>query len=85
MSYCPHCNQKTFEIEEVEVAGAKFNFIQCAGCKAPVGVIESAAVGLTEILRILVSSLQKLNDRLQQIEAALENRVAEPGDSVHAE
>jgi len=77
MSYCPHCNRATFEIEEVEVDRVKFRFVQCAGCKAPLGVIENNDVGqfirdldqrVTEVLRVLVSSLQKMNSRLDRIE-----------------
>ena len=73
MPHCPHCNLNSFEIEEVEVAGTKFNIIQCAGCKAPVGAVEAANTGLTEVLRVLISSLQRLNSRLERIEQALEN------------
>jgi hypothetical protein len=79
MSNCPHCNRATFEIEEVEVSGVKFKLVQCSGCKAPVGVMEYNNVGqlihdleqrVTEVLRVLVSSLQKMNSRLDQIERA---------------
>jgi hypothetical protein len=73
MSHCSHCNRNTFEIEAMEVAGTKFSFVQCSGCKAPVGVVESANIGLTEVLRVLVSSLQMLNSRLERIERALGN------------
>jgi hypothetical protein len=77
MSYCPHCNRATFEIEEVEISGVKVKLVQCSGCKAPVGVVENNDVGqlihdleqrVTEVLRVLVSSLQKMNSRLDQIE-----------------
>jgi hypothetical protein len=79
MSNCPHCNRATFEIEEFEVSGVKFKLVQCSGCKAPVGVMEHNDVGqlihdleqrVTEVLRVLVSSLQKMNSRLDQIERA---------------
>jgi hypothetical protein len=79
MSYCPHCNGMTFEIEEVEVSGIKLKLVQCSGCKAPVGAMEYNDVSqlvhnleqkIIEILRILVSSLQKMNSRLDQIERA---------------
>lgn len=71
MPYCPHCNLSTFELEEADVAGVKFNFVQCSGCKAAVGVVDTAGIGLTDVLRVLVSSLQKLNSRLEQIEQTL--------------
>ncbi len=80
MSNCPHCNRATFEIEEVEVSGVKLKLVQCSGCKAPIGVIEYSDVGqlihdleqwMTEVLRVLVSSLQKMNSRLDQIERAM--------------
>jgi len=79
MSNCPHCNRATFEIEEVEVSGAKFKLLQCSECKAPVGTVDHNDVGelihsweqrLTEVLGVLVSSLQKMNSRLEQIERA---------------
>jgi hypothetical protein len=79
MSNCPHCNRAAFEIEEVEVSGAKVKLVQCSECKAPFGVINHDDVGelihsweqrLTEVLRVLVSSLEKINSRLDQIERA---------------
>jgi hypothetical protein len=74
MSYCSHCNQSTFEVEEVAVAGTNFSFVQCSGCKLAVGVVESTSIGLPQVLRVLVSSLQRLNSRLERIEQALENK-----------
>jgi NAD-dependent SIR2 family protein deacetylase len=71
VAYCPRCNQRVFEIEAIEMENVKLNFVQCAGCKAPVGVVDPGALGLTEVLRVLVSSLQKLNSRLEEIEQAL--------------
>ena len=71
MSYCQHCNRNSFEIEEAEVAGRKYHFMQCSECKAPIGVIEAASFDLTEVLRVLVASLQKLNTRLERIEQSL--------------
>jgi hypothetical protein len=77
MSNCPHCNQTTFEIEEVEASGRKITLVQCTGCKAPLGIMEHTDVGqlvqnleqrITEVLRVLVTSLQKMNVRLDQIE-----------------
>jgi hypothetical protein len=70
MAYCPRCNQSVFEIEAIEIEKVKLNVVQCAGCEAPVEVIDPS-LGLTEVLRVLVSSLQKLNSRLEQIERAL--------------
>jgi hypothetical protein len=76
MANCPYCNQATFEIEEVEIAGTQFNFVQCSGCKAPVGVIEYGTLGdlenrITEVLQVLVSSLQRINSRLDRIEEVI--------------
>lgn len=79
MSNCPHCNRATFEIEEVEASGTKFKILQCSECKAPIYIIDRNDVGelihgweqrLTEVLGALVSSLQKMNSRLDQIERA---------------
>ena len=44
MSNCPHCNQTTFEIEEVEASGRKIKLVQCTGCKAPLGIMEHTDV-----------------------------------------
>jgi hypothetical protein len=77
MSHCPHCNRVTFEIEEVDIAGAKQRFVQCSGCKSPVGVLESEIIAkqirdleqrITEVLRVVVASLQKMNSSLDRIE-----------------
>ena len=79
MSHCPHCNHATFEVEEVEMNGVKVKLVQCSGCKAPLGILENNDVGqlihdleqkVTEVLRVLVTSLQKINARLDQIERA---------------
>jgi hypothetical protein len=76
MSNCPHCNRATFEIDEVEASGATFKILQCSECKAPISIIDRNDVGelihsweqrLTEVLGVLVSSLQKMNSRLDQI------------------
>jgi hypothetical protein len=71
MSHCPHCNLNVFETEDVEINGTKFIFVRCSGCRAPVGALTADSIGLTGILRVLVSSLQKLNSRLERIEQAL--------------
>jgi hypothetical protein len=79
MSHCPHCNRVTFEIEEVEIAGAKQRLVQCSGCKAPVGVLESEIITkqireleqmVTQVLRVVVASLQKINSSLDRIDGA---------------
>jgi hypothetical protein len=36
--------------------------------------VESTSIGLPQVLRVLVSSLQRLNSRLERIEQALENK-----------
>ena len=57
--------------------GVKVKLVQCSGCKAPVGILENNEVGqlihdleqrVTEVLRVLVTTLQKINARLDQIE-----------------
>jgi hypothetical protein len=77
MSYCPHCNQSTFEVEEVDVAGINYSFVQCTGCKSAIGVVASTTIGLPDVLRILISSLQRLNSRLERIEQALETKASD--------
>jgi len=77
MSACPHCNRTDFEIDEVAIAGAKLKLVQCSGCKAPVGVVESDTIAqqisaverqLTEILHVIVTSLQSINSRLDRLD-----------------
>lgn len=79
MANCPHCNRETFEIEEVELGGDKFKMLQCSGCKAPVTAIEYNDTSqlihdleqrVTEVLRVLVSSLQRMSSRLDRIDEA---------------
>ena len=83
MPYCPHCNRNTFEILAVDVGGTKYNCVQCSGCKAPVSFVEPARVEeadeafetrVTEVLRVVVSSLQAINSRLIHIEQIMQMR-----------
>ena len=83
MPFCPHCNRNTFEIIAVDVAGTKYNCVQCSGCKAPVSFVERARVeesdeafetGVTEVLRVVVSSLQTINSRLLHMEQIMQMR-----------
>jgi hypothetical protein len=80
MPYCPHCNRETFEIEEIDLTGTSYMCVQRSGCKAPLGLIEPARVEqspdsferrVTEVLRVIVSSLQAINSRLARIEQAI--------------
>jgi hypothetical protein len=83
MPFCPHCNRNTFEILTVDVAGTKYNCVQCSGCKAPVSFVERARVEesneafetrVTEALRVVVSSLQTINSRLIRMEQTMQMR-----------
>jgi hypothetical protein len=82
MPYCPYCNQKTFEIEAIDLAGRQYNCVQCAGCKAPVAFIEhaveqstdSSEPALSDVLRVMISSLQTINSRLGRIEQMLQTK-----------
>jgi hypothetical protein len=73
MPHCPHCARNQFEFEEVEIEGKKVAFVQCSGCKAPIGVLDPVSAGLTDVIRVLVSRLQKLNELLERIEQASAN------------
>jgi endonuclease/exonuclease/phosphatase (EEP) superfamily protein YafD len=46
ISACARCQNQSFELQEATVSGAnrKLVFVQCAGCGAPVGVVESHAL-----------------------------------------
>jgi hypothetical protein len=79
MPYCPHCNQKTFHIEAVDVGGKKYNCVQCSGCMAPVSFVEDDRVvesetRITEVLQVVVSSLQTLNSRLIRMEQIMQTK-----------
>jgi len=83
MPYCPHCNRDSFEFDNVDVSGTKYKCLQCSSCKAPVGLLPSAASGqihddfetrVTEVLRVIVSSLQAVSTRLARIEQALQSK-----------
>jgi len=83
MPFCPHCNRNTFEIMAVDVGGTTYNCVQCSGCKAPVSFVEPDRVeksdeafetGVTEVLRVVVSSLQTINSRLLHMEQIMQMR-----------
>jgi len=83
MPFCPHCNRNTFEILAVDVGGTKYNCVQCSGCKAPVSFVERSRAEqsdeafetrVTEVLRVVVSSLQTINSRLVRIEQIMQMR-----------
>ncbi len=83
MPYCPHCNRDSFEFGEVDVGGTRYKCLQCASCKAPIGFVPSAVAApttddfetrVTEVLRVIVSSLQAVSTRLARIEQALQSK-----------
>jgi len=83
MAFCPHCNQRNFEIEELEVGGSRYKCVQCSGCRAPVAFIERARAiesvdnfetRITEVLRVVVASLQTISSRLSRIEQMIQTR-----------
>ena len=83
MPYCPHCNRNTFEVIAVDVGETTYNCVQCEGCKAPVSFVEPARpeqsdkafeTRVTEVLRVVVSSLQAINSRLIHIEETMRTR-----------
>jgi hypothetical protein len=81
MPYCPYCNRNTFEIMTVEIGGTKYDCVQCSGCKAPVSFVKRSRVEeseeafetrVTEVLRVVVSSLQAINSRLIRMEQMMQ-------------
>ncbi len=84
MPNCPYCNRASFELEEAAVAGLPHRptFIQCSGCKAPVGAIELKNVTqqipefenrIVEYLRLVTQILQQMSSRLDRIEETQKN------------
>ena len=83
MPFCPHCNRNTFEIIAVDVGGTMYNCVQCYSCKAPVSFVERDRIEepdeafetrVTEVLRVVVSSLQTINSRLLRMEQLMQTR-----------
>jgi transcription elongation factor Elf1 len=83
MPFCPHCNRNAFEIMAVDVGGTTYNCVQCSSCKAPVSFVERDRVEesdeafetrVTEVLRVVVSSLQTINSRLLRMEQIMQTR-----------
>ncbi len=81
MPYCPHCNRNTFEIVEIDLGGTTYNCAQCSGCKAPVSLVqhyrnsdEAFETRVTDVLRVVVSSLQAINSRLIRMEQMMQSR-----------
>jgi hypothetical protein len=83
MAYCPHCNHKAFEIEAVDLGGTQYNCVQCSGCKAPVSFVQSDGAAesgesfetrVTDVLRVMVSSLQTINSRLIRMEQIMQTK-----------
>lgn len=83
MPYCPHCNQNTFEIVAIDVGGTVYNCAQCSGCKAPFSLVPHSRAGnsdeafearVTDVLRVVVSSLQAINSRLIRMEQMMQSR-----------
>jgi hypothetical protein len=83
MPFCPRCNQNAFELEAVDIGGTKYNCVQCSACKAPVSFVERSraeesdaafATRVTEVLRVVVSSLQTINSRLIRMEQMMQMR-----------
>jgi hypothetical protein len=83
MPYCPHCNRDSFEFDEMDIGGTKYQCVQCTTCKAPIGFMPSETVDVanddfetrvTDVLRVIVSSLQTVSTRLARIEQALQSK-----------
>jgi len=84
MPYCSNCNRNTFEVMAVDVGGTTYDCVQCASCKAPVSFVEPVrAEGsdeafetrVTEVLHVVVSSLQAINSRLIRMEQKMQIRL----------
>ena len=65
----------------VDVGGTMYNCVQCSSCKAPVSFVERDRIEepdeafetrMTEVLRVVVSSLQAINSRLIRIEQKMQ-------------
>ena len=80
-SKCPHCSGTRFELKSIAAEGARYklNFIQCAGCGAPFGVMEYYDIGSLfkdqeVVLGGLQASLDNLDHRLSAVEQLLKSR-----------
>jgi hypothetical protein len=70
-SKCPHCKGGFFELKEVSPQGSNFkqNFVQCAGCGAPVGVVDYSNTAM------LLGKQEKRIAALQQEVGALSHDI----------
>lgn len=72
MATCPHCQHESFELEETSPAGSAFkvNFIKCANCEAPVGVLEYYDTG--DLLKEQEAVLAKMEKQISRLQSSVE-------------
>lgn len=71
-SNCAKCNGSSFKVVTQEPAGSnyKLNFVQCAGCNAPIGVLDFYNTG--NQLDDQKKAIGALSSRLSNIENLLD-------------
>ncbi|MCK4868978.1 MAG: hypothetical protein KAT39_13075 [Alphaproteobacteria bacterium] len=71
LSKCPHCNNTSFEAAEVSPSGSPFSaiFIQCAGCGAPVGVMDFYNIGT--FLNLQETKIAELSQKIDRLEHSI--------------
>jgi hypothetical protein len=72
VSTCPKCDGHSFELALFTPLGAghKLALVQCAGCGAPIGVMDPAMGPQIEALR---KEIAAIDDRLNRIAKALQD------------
>lgn len=74
LSVCGKCGHTEFELAEHVLSGSqfKFNFVQCAHCGTPVGVLDYYNLGT-----LLKKQEQAMADMARRLET-MERRMAQP-------
>ena len=71
-SPCLHCHGTVFELETTDVQNATFQYaiVRCAGCGAPIGVVEDE--NIAGLLHDQEMSIAELGDQISNIDKTIE-------------
>lgn len=78
ISTCAKCGGHMFKLVTQEPQGSRYklNFVQCASCQAPIGVVDyfDHSTELTKLQKQLEGRLDRLEAGMQRIARALNSR-----------
>jgi hypothetical protein len=75
---CPHCKSNAFELQETpDIQGAAFTYaiVRCAGCGAPIGVLEDENIDAT--LAEQSAKIDDLAEAISRIEKIIESMASD--------